>query len=163
MDMEFTPGTAMDSQSGNDCAWVEDDFSKMDAVAQAALVRDRQVSPLELVDAAIRRIEAANPRVNAIASTAWEQARERARTMTPSGLLAGVPTLLKDVLPYPGLPLECGSRALAGQIAPAGSDYTDAIDVGGLVVLGKSATSELGLLGATESRACGATPNPGDL
>lgn len=152
------------SGKGNDApVWAQDEFSAMDAVAQAALVRDRQVSPLELINAAIHRIEAVNPRINAIASTAFDRARDRARSIPPTGLLCGVPTLLKDVLSYPGLPLECGSRALAGQIPSAGSDYTDAIDQGGLVVLGKSTTSELGLLGTTESLACGATRNPWDL
>lgn len=144
-------------------AWATDDFSGIDAVGQATLVRDRQVSPLELVDAAIRRIDAVNPCVNAIASTAYDQARERARDTPMTGLLAGVPTLLKDLLAYPGLKVEYGSRALAGQVAIEGSDYTAALDLGGLVVLGKTTTSELGLLGTTESLASGAARNPWNL
>lgn len=122
--------------------WVEDAFSEVDAVGQARWVREGKVSPLELVDA--------------------EAARERARIVQRGGLLAGVPTLLKDLLAYPGLPLEYGSCAFAGQRAQAGSDYTAALDEGGLVVLGKSATSELGLLGTTETHALGPTRNPWD-
>lgn len=142
--------------------WVEDAFSEVDAVGQARWVREGKVSPLELVDAAIARIGLAQPRVNAVASFDAEAARERARIVQRGGLLAGVPTLLKDLLAYPGLPLEYGSCAFAGQRAQAGSDYTAALDEGGLVVLGKSATSELGLLGTTETHALGPTRNPWD-
>lgn len=144
-------------------AWVEDEFSALDAVGQAELVRNGKVTPLELVDAAIARIEAVDPAVNALASAAFEQARERARNAPASGPLAGVPTLLKDLLPYPGLPLALGSRTFAGNVAQAGCPYTDAIDAAGMIVLGKTATSELGLLGTTESLACGPTRNPWDL
>lgn len=142
--------------------WVEDALSDVDAVEQAEWVREGRVSPLELVEAALRRIELAQPRVNAVASLDAGAARERARTVSRDGLLAGVPTLLKDLLAYPGLPCEFGSRAFAGQRAQAGSDYTAALDGGGLIVLGKSATSELGLLGTTESLARGPTRNPWD-
>jgi amidase len=71
-----------------------------------------------------------------------------------------VPFLVKDLLPYPGLPFGCGSRLMQGQPAPAGSAYAEAFDHAGLIVPGKTATSEFGLLGTTETRACGATRNP---
>ncbi|WP_266157849.1 amidase [Dyella silvatica] len=144
-------------------AWIEDEFSGLDAVAQAEWARAGRVSSTELVDAAIKRIERVGPLVNALASVDFERARERACRVASTGLLAGVPTLLKDLLAYPGLPFECGSRAFVGQRAQAGSDYTDALDEAGLIVLGKSTSSELGLLGTTETLACGATRNPWDL
>jgi amidase len=144
-------------------AWAEDAFTSLDAVGQAELVRTGKVSPLELVDAAISRIERLNPLVNAVASIDFELARKRARTIEHTGPLAGVPTLVKDLLPYPGLPCEYGSRAFLGQVAAAGSEYTEALDAAGLIVLGKSTTSELGLLGTTETLARGATRNPWDL
>lgn len=140
--------------------FADDEFSAMDAVGQAALVRGAEVSPRELVDAALRRIEKVNPALNAIASSNVEAARSRAASMAGDGSFVGVPTLIKDLLPYPGLPTAFGSRGLGTQVAPAGSDYTDALDRAGLVVLGKSTTAELGLLGTTETLACGATRNP---
>ena len=142
--------------------WVSDEFANVDAVGQAQWVREGRVSALELVDAALRRIQRLQPALNAVVSIEAETARERARTVRGEGLLAGVPTLLKDLLAYPGLPIEYGSRAFAGQRAQAGSDYTAALDEGGLIVLGKSATSEFGLLGTTETLANGPTRNPWD-
>jgi amidase len=132
----------------------------LDAVEQANMVRSKQVSPLDLVDAAIARIEQFNPVINALASYDFERARKCARAHPTDGLFAGVPTLVKDLLPYPQLTVEFGSRVFKGNVAQEGSDYATAIDRGGLIVLGKSATSEFGLLGTTESLANGPTRNP---
>ncbi|WP_203416607.1 amidase [Paracoccus sp. MKU1] len=90
-------------------------------------------------------------------------ARQRIEGLAPDGACHGVPTLLKDLLADPGLPIGLGSRLMAGQIAPQGSAYTEALDAAGLVVLGKTTTSEFGLLGTTEPPATGATRNPWDL
>ncbi|MBN8950580.1 MULTISPECIES: amidase family protein [unclassified Rhizobium] len=139
-----------------------DEFTLRDATVQAELVRRKEVTPLELVDAAIKRIERINPEINAIASTDFNLARERAATIAPEGLFAGVPTLLKDLMSYPGHAVAFGTRMFAGQRAVAGSDYTEALDAAGLIVLGKSATSEFGLLGTTKTFANGATRNPWD-
>lgn len=138
---------------------------ELDAVGQAARVRSGAVSPLELVDAAIRRIEAIEPRVNALVSTDFEAARARARAMTeqgrrPRGPLAGVPFVAKDLLAYPGQRFTLGSRLFRAQVASAGSPYTERMDAAGLITLGKTTTSEFGLLGSTESLLSGVTRNP---
>ncbi|MES1942680.1 amidase [Salinisphaera sp. PC39] len=140
----------------------DDELGTLDATAQAQLVRDGEASARELVDAAIGRIERLDPALNAVAATGFEQARQRATDIDTTTPFAGVPTLLKDLIAYPGLPFTLGSRLFEGQIAPVGSPYTDALDAGGLIVLGKSTTSEFGLLGTTETLACGATRNPWD-
>lgn len=140
-----------------------DEFAAMDATEQAALVRAGKVEAAELTEAAIRRIERLNPEINAIASTNLELARQRAATVPTTGVFAGVPTLIKDLMTYPGHQASFGTRLFAGHIAPAGSPYTEALDAAGLVVIGKSATSEFGLIGTTESLATGATRNPWDL
>lgn len=142
-----------------------DAFSRMDATAQAHLVRTGEVSPLDLVDAAINRIERLNPKINAVASMNFDEARSRARTRTDEtpGPFAGVPTLIKDLLAYPGHQAGLGSRLFKGQPSPPASPYAEAIDESGLIVLGKSTTSEFGLLGTTETLAYGATRNPWDL
>ncbi|WP_312364976.1 amidase family protein [Ensifer sp.] len=137
-----------------------DPFVCMDAVQQAGMVARGEISPLELVDAAIARIELVNPHVNALASIDFDRARARARATPLSGPFAGVPTLLKDLLPYPGQSAGFGTRLFKGQPAQGGSDYVNALDAAGLVVLGKSTTSEFGLIGTTETLAHGATRNP---
>ncbi|MBB3319585.1 amidase [Rhizobium sp. BK181] len=136
---------------------------ELDATAQAELVRAGRVTPEELLDAAITRIKRLNPALNALSASAFEAARERARTNAGDGAFAGVPTLLKDLIAYPGQPLGLGSRLMSGQIAPAGSPYTEALDAAGLVVLGKTTTSEFGLVGTTEPLVTGKTRNPWDL
>lgn len=142
---------------------VADLFFGMDATAQADLVRIGQASALELVEAAITRIEQLNPTLNAIASTDYEKARERARTERLTGPFAGVPTLIKDLLPFPGYTAEFGSRLFKGNIAQSGTDYTQSLNDSGLIVIGKTTTSEFGLLGTTETAAFGATRNPWDI
>ncbi|MES0882947.1 amidase [Roseibium sp. SCP14] len=140
-----------------------DDFALMDATAQAELVRSGEASSLELMDAAIERIEMLNPRINAIASVNYDFARQRAQSIKGVEPFSGVPTLVKDLLPYPGHAAGFGSRLLDGAPALSSSDYAEAIDGSGLVVLGKSTVSEFGLLGTTETLAKGATSNPWDL
>ncbi|PLY01455.1 MAG: amidase [Desulfuromonas sp.] len=132
-------------------------------MAQADLVRRGEVSPLELVDAAIARIESLNPQINALASSDFALARGKALAASSHGVLAAVPTLIKDLLAYPGLRLERGSRLFKGHMAEVISPYAEALGRAGLIALGKTTTSELGLLGTTETLACGATRNPWDL
>ena len=136
---------------------------EFDATAQAEAVRAGRLTPEDLIDAAIARIERLNPLLNALSSTAFDAARRRARALTAEGDFAGVPTLLKDLLAYPGQPIGLGSRLMAGRVAPAGSPYTDALDAAGLLTIGKTTTSEFGLIGTTEPLATGATRNPWDL
>ncbi|WP_242219799.1 amidase [Shinella zoogloeoides] len=135
----------------------------LDATAQAALVRTGRASPNDLLDAAIARIERLNPQVNALSAWDIEGARGRARGLDEKAPFAGVPTLLKDILAYSGQPLGLGSRLLQGHVAPSGSPYTNALDASGLLVLGRTTTSEFGLVGTTEALATGKTRNPWNL
>ncbi len=138
------------------------DFSQLDAVAQAGLVARGEVSALELVESAIRRIEALEPKIHALASHDFAAARARA-AQRPSGPLGGVPFLVKDLLMYPGQRCAMGSRLFRSNIANQGSPYTERLDAAGLITLGKSTTSEFGLLGSTETLLEGVTRNPWDL
>lgn len=76
---------------------MSDDFSNLDATAQAELVQNGKASPLELVDAAIARIEKLNPSLNAVITPVFERAREQAKGDLPCGPFRGVPFLLKDL------------------------------------------------------------------
>jgi amidase len=138
------------------------DLSRLDATAQAELVARGELAAIDLVDAAIARIEAIEPRVHALASTAFEAARERA-AQAPSGAFGGVPFLVKDLLPVPGQRCAMGSRLFRDNVARDRSPFTDRLDASGLVTLGKTTTSEFGLLGSTETLLEGVTRNPWDL
>ena len=130
-------------------------FHRMDATAQAELVRSGQASPLELVDHAIGRIEALNPRLNAVIHERFELARAQARTGDlPDGPFRGVPILFKDLMcAVEGDPYHEGMQALkdAGYRAThtdhLARRYLDA----GFAYLGRTNTPELGLVPTTES------------
>jgi amidase len=135
-------------------------LSRLDGVAQAELVARGDVQPSELLDAFAERYEALNPLLRAIPTVDLE--RVRAARARP-GPFAGVPFVVKDVTPYPGLRWSAGARLFRHHVAPQGVPYVDRIDRAGLVTVGKSATSELGLLGSTETLLEGVTHNPWDL
>lgn len=140
-----------------------DEYAALDATAQAELVRRGDVSPLELVDAAIARIERGNPSLNAVIHTRFEQAREEAGGDLPDGPFRGVPFLLKDLDGFSaGDPFHGGNRALAeaGYVAPHDSHMTTKFREAGLVILGRTNTPEFGLIPSTEPLAKGPTHNP---
>src|SRR3990172_7740463 len=87
-----------------------EDIALLDATAQAELVRRKQVKPIELVDAAIERVERLNPRLNAVVTPMYTLARKAAEGPMPDGPFTGVPFLLKDLqAAYAGVPLTSGS------------------------------------------------------
>jgi amidase len=141
----------------------QDELASLDATAQADLVRSGQASALELVDAAIARIERGNGALNAVIHQRFERAREEARGTLPDGPFRGVPFLLKDLDGFSaGDPYHAGNRALAaaGYIAPVDSHLTTRFREAGLIILGRTNTPELGLLPSTEPLAKGPTRNP---
>jgi amidase len=143
-----------------------DEFAALDATAQAALVRSGEVSALELVDAAIKRIERGNPALNAVIHPRFDRAREEAKGTLPDGPFRGVPFLLKDLDGYSaGDPYHAGNRALAqaGYIAPVDNHLTSKFRQAGLVILGRTNTPEFGLMPTTEPLAKGPTRNPWNL
>jgi len=138
----------------------------LDATAQAELVRRREVSPLELVEAAIDRIEALNPQLNAVITPLFDRGREAASGRDlPDGAFRGVPFLLKDLLCHSaGDPLYEGMSFLRRQRHVARDDTVLAarFRAAGLVLVGKTNTPELGILPTTEPEAFGPTCNPWD-
>jgi amidase len=142
-----------------------DDLAFLDATAQADLVRNGQLSPVELVDAAINRIEKLNPELNAVIHPRFDQARDEAAAALPDGLFRGVPTLFKDLMcAVEGEPYHEGMRFLKdNDYRPS---YTDNLvrrfREAGFVCCGRTNTPELGLVPTTESAAHGPTLNPWD-
>jgi amidase len=134
----------------------------LDATAQAELVAKGDVTPQELVEAAIARIEAENPRVNAVITTMYDKARASLDTL-PAGPFRGVPFLLKDAVAHSaGDPYHCGMQVLkdAGYVAPHDTVLVTRYRAAGFVILGKTNLPELASSITTEPRAYGATRNP---
>ena len=140
------------------------DLAQMDAIAQADLVRKKEVKPLELVEAAIERIEALNPTLNAVITPMYAYAREVAVGKGLNGPFAGVPFLLKDALAeFAGTPISEGSKFLRGYVSLEDSELVRRFKKAGLIVLGKTNTPEMVIGVTTEPRLFGPTRNPWDL
>jgi amidase len=145
---------------------VNDELSRLDATAQAELVREGEASPVELVEAAIARIEARNGDLNAVIHPLFEEGLEAAGGDLPDGAFKGVPFLLKDLgATFAGQPLHLGMSYLKERDfrAPVDTYLAQRFRAAGLVTIGKTNCPELGILPTTEPRAYGATRNPWDL
>ncbi|MFB9965907.1 amidase [Sinosporangium siamense] len=141
------------------------DLAELDGLGQAALVKAGEVTPTELLDAAIQRIERANPDVNAVVTTMYDQAHRVAAGSLPDGPFTGVPFLLKDGggVGYAGVRMTSGSRFLANYVPAQDGELTRRYKAAGLVVCGKSNLPEFGLQPTTEPELFGPTRNPWDL
>jgi len=140
------------------------EFSRLDAVATAELVATGQVQPIELVDAAIERIERLNPTLNAVITPLFDQARDAARSDLLAGPFRGVPFLLKDVLGFlAGVRHTSGSSYLRDYVPDHDSELVVRLKNAGFVILGKTNAPELGILPTTEPRLFGPARNPWNL
>lgn len=143
------------------------ELAALDATAQADLVRRREITPRELVEAGIARLEAVNPRLNAVIHTQLDSARALASDAAlPEGPFRGVPFLMKDIGgPEAGQPNHGGSRLMKelGYRETTDGYLTARFKQAGLVILGRTNTPELALLPTTEPAAYGPTRNPWNL
>jgi amidase len=141
-----------------------DELASLDATAQAGLVRRGEVTPLELVEAAIARIERWDPRLNAVVTPLFDQARDAASGQLPEGPFTGVPFLLKDLgARLGGVRMACGSAFLREYVPEQDSELVVRLKRAGLIMLGKTSTPELGQSPTTEPALFGACHNPWDL
>ena len=141
------------------------DILALDAVGQAAALRAGACSPRELVAAAIARIEALNPALNAVIHQRFEQALIEAAQPLEAAPFAGVPFLVKDLMcTTAGDPYHCGSRFLQrlAHRAAADTHLAGRYRAAGLRVLGRTNTPEFGTVTTTEPLAYGPTRNPWD-
>jgi amidase/6-aminohexanoate-cyclic-dimer hydrolase len=139
-------------------------LDREDGLGLAELVRRREVSAKELLDAVIARVDALNPKVNAVVTRMYDAARGAIAAGLPSGPFTGVPYLLKDLgVLYTGVVTSAGSRAFADAMADHDSEITARLKRAGLVIFGKTNTPELGISPSTEPRLFGPTRNPWGL
>jgi amidase len=137
------------------------EYDTYDATGLAHLVRRKEVSSLELVDAAIERIERNNPKVNAVVYKAYDEAHAVAKGPLPDGPFKGVPFLIKDInLPVKGWPMTNGSAYLRNYVTEHDAELTKRYRASGIVLVGKTNTPEFGIPGTTEGRHLGVCRNP---
>ena len=136
----------------------------------AQMVRERQISPVELVDAHLRQIELHNPHINAFVRVLAEEARQEARRAERAvmrgdalGLLHGVPVTVKDSFDMAGLPTYCGSRFRLDHRADRDSTAARRFREAGAIILGKTNTPEFLNMYETDNFLLGRTNNPWNL
>lgn len=140
-------------------AFGDDALGDHDATALAALIKKRELSAVEVTEAAIARIEKVNPVLNAVALETFE--RGRGKAASPGvGAFAGVPTLIKDNIDLKGLPTGQGARAAHPRPAEKDSAFARQFLAQGFTVLGKSRLPDFGFSASTEFMADPPTRNP---
>jgi len=136
----------------------------IDAMAIAELIRRGEISALEVLDRTLCIISQKNPQLNAIVTPLYDEARAAVAAGLPDGPFCGVPYLFKDlVVSLAGVPSTAASRLCAGNIPSADSEIVKRCRRAGLVIVGKTNSSEFGLSTATEPAMFGPTKNPWNL
>ena len=138
-----------------------DEYGEYDALGLADLVRRKQVSPAELLDAALSRAEAAQGELNCFSALFPDIARQQIADGLPEGPFKGVPYATKDLgVEIKGAPLTGGSRAFRGNVALRDSVITERYRAAGFTLFGQTTSPEYGLTTSTESALYGKTRNP---
>jgi amidase len=141
-------------------------LARLSAVELARLMRERQASPVEVLDAHLAAIEKYNDRINAFCTVAAEQARaaavaaEQALARGEAGPLAGVPVGIKDLTPTAGIRTTCGSRLFQDHVPAEDAEVVKRLKAAGAIVIGKTNTPEFGAGANTFNEVFGATRNP---
>ena len=137
------------------------EYEEYDGLGLAQLVKQKEVTPSELLEEAIARTEAADPKLNAIVHKFYARARDQVTRPQASGPFEGVPIIVKDLLQeIPGVPLEHGSKFWKGNVSKHTTTLMSRWLASGVVPFAKSATPEMGILPVTETEVHGATRTP---
>jgi amidase len=136
-------------------------YDALDATALAELVRKKELHPSELVEETVSRIQAVNPKLNAVVHEMYEQARKSAAGPLPEGPFTGVPFVVKDLDGYvAGVPFTGSCKALVDFVPDHDSELIARFRRAGVIFVAKTNTPELGILGTTEPALRGPTRNP---
>ena len=141
------------------------EYEQYDALGLADLVRRKEITPVELLEGAIQRVEARNPAVNAVVMKLYDFGNKAIADGLPDGPFRGVPFLMKDLTsPVAGVRMTRGSQFFADTPpAPADSEHVKRLKRAGLVIFGRTNTCELGLSLTCEPQLHGPTRNPWNL
>ena len=146
-----------------------DELVGYDAIGLSQLIRKGEITPAELLETTIQRIEKINPKLNAIIHKLYDQARTAAANSSsgPKGAqtkdcaFGGIPFLLKDLIAEcKNTPFNEGSLAVKGYISKLDSEIVKRHKASGLIIVGKTNTPEFGILTTTEPSLHGPTFNP---
>lgn len=147
---------------------MSEELTRLSAARLVELIRAREVSPVEVVEAHIRRIERLNPRLNALvalAPDAFEQARaleDRIARGLDAGALAGLPVTVKDTIDARGMKATAGALPFKERVADRDALGVARLRAAGAVVFGKTNCAELALDYTSENPLHGRTLNPHD-
>ncbi len=137
------------------------EYEQYDAMGLADLIARKEVKPAEVLEAALERVEARNPGLNAIVHRMDDEARKAVAPGLRPGPFAGVPFLLKDLYALDtGHPVTNGSRFWRGFVPDHDTTLVERYKAAGLVMIGRTNTPELGLTMTTEPAALGPCHNP---
>lgn len=146
------------------------DLTYASAAELAELIRHRALSPVELLDSCLERIEKRNPAINAFVTMCTERAQEAARRAEqavmagdPLGPLHGLPIAIKDLDPVAGVPTSRGSHLFAGDIPPKSALFVTRLEQAGAIIVGKTNTPEFGHKAITDNPVFGPTSTPFNL
>ena len=140
------------------------DYDQYDALGLSELIARKQITPMELLDAVRQRVEALNPKLNALCYLFFDKAEAQIKQGLPDGAFTGVPFVLKDLgVTLAGTITSGGSRLFKNSVANIDSTVVHRYRQAGLVIFGKTATPEFGLAVTTESALYGLTRNPWNL
>ncbi|MDD5312900.1 MAG: amidase family protein [Dehalococcoidia bacterium] len=148
----------------------DNEICRMTVMEMAQAIRDRTLSPVEVMDAVLRRIEKLNPTVNAFCTLVTERARKEAKEAENKvksgdklGLLHGVPVSIKDLLFTEGIRTTGGSKIFEHYVPQESDIAVKRLEGAGAIVIGKTNTSEFGWMALTDNRLFGPTHNPWNL
>ena len=159
----FTTSLKTDTPIADGSVGAMPEMTWLDATAQADLVRRGEVSPKELAEAAIARIEAVNPQLDAVIRTRFDAARLEADGDLPDGAFRGVPILFKDLgCTVAGEPTAFGVGPMREVAWPVTSYLAEQFRAAGFVALGRTNVPELGTTVTTEPRSFPPARNPWD-
>jgi aspartyl-tRNA(Asn)/glutamyl-tRNA(Gln) amidotransferase subunit A len=143
------------------------EIAYMTAVEIAKVIREKKLSPVEVVDAVLTRIDRLNPKLNAYCTLLADSARKQAREAEASvmkeaelGTLHGVPVSVKDLIFTKGIRTTFGSRVYENFIPDADDVVVERLKAAGAIVMGKTNTPEFGFMGVTDNSLFGLTRNP---
>ena len=148
------------------------EYDELDGLAMADLVRRKKIAPTELAEAALARMAARNPALNAIVRPLDAMAREMARALEAAletsqdhhAPFAGVPMVIKDMLAnIANVPTSFGNRRLGELVAPEDSELVARYRRAGAVFIGKANTPEFGLTRSRKAKRWGRRTIPGTL